>query len=54
VIASAAHAARTIMASPFAGVVTYSVLDGWRLMVADDHRHIEQARRVRRSPGFPS
>ena len=41
------------MTSPFIGVITYSVLDGWRLMVAHDHRHIEQAQRVRTSPGFP-
>jgi len=49
----AARAERTIMTSPFVGVITYSVLDGWRLMVAHDHRHIEQAQRVRTSPGFP-
>ena len=48
-----ARAARTIMASPFARVVIYSVLDGCRLMVAHDHRHLEQARRVTHTPGFP-
>jgi hypothetical protein len=47
------EAARAIMASPFVRVVTYSVLDGWRLIVAHDHRHIEQARRVMQSPAFP-
>jgi hypothetical protein len=46
-------AARTIMASPFIGVVTYSVLDGCRLVVAHDWRHVEQASRVMQSPGFP-
>jgi hypothetical protein len=46
-------AARAIMTSPFIGVVTYSVLDGWRLVVAHDRRHVEQARRVTLSPGFP-
>jgi hypothetical protein len=46
-------AARTIMTSPFISVVTYSVLDGWRLMLAHDRRHFEQARRVTLSPGFP-
>jgi hypothetical protein len=40
------HAVAAIMTSPFIRVVTYSVLDGWRLMVAHDHRHFEQARRV--------
>jgi hypothetical protein len=39
-------AKRTIMISPFAGAITYSVLDGLRLLVAHDHRHFEQARRV--------
>jgi hypothetical protein len=46
-------AARTIMVSPFVRIVTYSVLDGLRLVVAHDWRHFEQARRVLQSPGFP-
>ena len=46
-------AARAIMTSPFIRVVTYSVLDGWRLMLAHDRRHFEQARRVTLSTGFP-
>ena len=49
-----AHAARTIMASPFLKVITYSVLDGFRLLLAHDRRHFEQARRVTLSPEFPS
>jgi hypothetical protein len=47
------QAARTIMTSPFIRVITYSVLDGCRLMLAHDHRHFEQARHVTQSPGFP-
>src|SRR4029453_6503576 len=47
-------AARTIMTSPFIKVITYSVLDGWRLVFAHDRRHLEQARRVTLSPGFPN
>jgi hypothetical protein len=39
-------AARAIMVSPFIPLVAYSVLDACRLLVAHDHRHIEQARRV--------
>ena len=46
--------ARAIMVSPFIKVVTYSVLDGWRLIVAHDWRHIEQARRVLGATGFPA
>ena len=47
------HAASTIMTSPFIKVVTYSVLDGWRLVFAHERRHFEQARAVSLSPGFP-
>ena len=49
-----ARAERTIMASPFIRVITYSVLDACRLMVAHDRRHMEQARRVTTTPGFPA
>jgi hypothetical protein len=48
------RAARAIMTSPFIRVVTYSVLDGCRLILAHDRRHFEQARRVTSSPGFPN
>jgi hypothetical protein len=48
-----ADAARAIMTSPFIKVITYSVLDGWRLLFAHDRRHFEQARRVTSMPGFP-
>ena len=45
--------AHMIMTSPFFAPVVYSVLDGWRLVVAHSHRHLEQARRVTRQSGFP-
>ena len=47
------RAAQAIMTSPFIGVITYSVLDGWRLIFAHDRRHIEQARRVMSPQDFP-
>jgi len=47
------RAARTIMTSPFIRVITYSVLDGLRLMVAHDRRHFQQAQYVTQSSGFP-
>jgi hypothetical protein len=47
------HAARVIMVSPFIRVVTYSVLDGCRLVFAHERRHFEQARGVALSTGFP-
>lgn len=45
--------ARIIMVSPFAAFITYSVLDGCRVIVAHQRRHFEQARRVTQEPGFP-
>ena len=47
-------AARTIMTSPFVNIITYSVLDGWRLIVAHARRHFEQACRVTETEGFPA
>jgi hypothetical protein len=47
------RAARVIMTSPFVRIVTYSVADGWRLLLAHNRRHFEQARNVTASPGFP-
>jgi hypothetical protein len=46
--------ARVVMVSPFASFITYSVLDGLRLVVAHQRRHFEQARRVTMTPGFPA
>jgi hypothetical protein len=46
--------ARIIMVSPFASFITYSALDGCRLIVTHERRHFEQARRVTQEPGFPS
>jgi hypothetical protein len=43
---------RRIMTSPFVSFITDSLLDGARLMLAHDHRHIEQARRVTHARGF--
>jgi DinB superfamily len=45
---------RLIMVSPFASFITYSVLDGCRLIVTHERRHLEQARRVTQAPGFPA
>jgi hypothetical protein len=47
------HAARTIAVSPFVAFVTYSALDGYRLIATHQRRHFEQARRVTEAPGFP-
>ena len=50
----AAEDARRIAVSPFIAQITYSVLDGYRLMAAHQRRHFEQARRVIEHPAFPS
>jgi hypothetical protein len=49
----APRAGRVVMTSPFVTFIVYSVLDGVRLIVSHDHRHVEQARRVTQLPEFP-
>ncbi|HYN84786.1 MAG TPA: DinB family protein [Pyrinomonadaceae bacterium] len=44
---------KTKVTSPFAGFVTYSLLDACRITVAHERRHFEQARRVTESANFP-
>ena len=46
--------ARRIAVSPFVAQITYSVLDGYRLIAAHQRRHFDQARRVIEHPAFPS
>jgi hypothetical protein len=45
--------ARRIMVSPFVAQITYSVLNGYRLIAAHQRRHFEQATRVTANPAFP-
>ena len=40
--------------SPVSPVATYSLLDAYRIVVAHERRHFEQARRVMRAEGFPA
>lgn len=44
---------KIVMTSPFLKVMTYSVLDACRLIVAHERRHMAQAQRVMAAPGFP-
>jgi len=39
--------------SPVSAVATYSLLDAYRIVVAHERKHFEQARRVTRAEGFP-
>ena len=44
---------RTMVTSPVAAVATYSLLDAYRIVVAHERKHFEQARRVMEETGFP-
>lgn len=46
------RARAAIMESPFGHVIAYSVLNACRLLLAHDHRHMGQARRVMQASGF--
>lgn len=45
---------KVVVTSPFIGLITYSLLDAARIIVAHERRHFEQARRVMAAEGFPS
>lgn len=45
---------RRIMVSPFAAQITYSVLDGYRIIAAHQRRHFAQAQGVMQAAGFPA
>ncbi|MBS1790331.1 MAG: DinB family protein [Acidobacteria bacterium] len=45
---------KVIITSPFAGFITYSLLDACRIIVAHERRHFEQAQRVMAAEGFPT
>ena len=44
----------TIITSPVAAIMTYSLLDAYRIIVVHEQRHFEQARRVTEEPAFPA
>ena len=45
---------RIIITSPVAAVVTYSLMDAYRVIVVHEQRHFQQARRVTEESGFPA
>lgn len=45
---------KIVITSPFAGFMTYSLLDAARIIVIHERRHFEQARRVMAAEGFPN
>ena len=52
--AEGADARRTVVTSPISALVTYSFGDACRIVVAHERRHLEQARRVTQTAGFPA
>lgn len=44
---------RVIISSPIAGFVTYSLFDAYRVISNHEQRHLQQAKRVLDSSGFP-
>jgi hypothetical protein len=45
---------KTIITSPLLGVVTYSLDDGFTILVVHCQRHLGQAKRVTEAAGFPA
>jgi hypothetical protein len=44
---------RIIITSPIMGLITYSLMDAFRIIVAHEQNHLAQARRVLDAPDFP-
>lgn len=45
---------RTIITSPALNIVTYSLMDAYRIIVVHERRHFQQAQRVVEESGFPA
>ena len=43
---------KIVITSPALAVVTYSLIDAYRIIVVHEHRHFQQARRVTEESGF--
>jgi len=44
---------KIVITSPALAVVTYSLIDAYRIIVVHEHRHFQQAKRVTEEAGFP-
>ena len=44
---------RTVITSPFMGLMTYKLSDGVTILVEHEKRHVRQAKRVMHTAGFP-
>lgn len=45
---------RIVITSPAANLVTYSLMDAYRIIVVHERRHFQQAQRVTEESGFPT
>jgi hypothetical protein len=45
---------RIVITSPAAAVVTYSLMDAYRIIAVHERRHFQQAQRVTEESGFPT
>jgi hypothetical protein len=45
---------RIVITSPAAAVVTYSLMDAYRIIAVHERRHFQQAQRVTEESGFPA
>ena len=50
---SSADLKKTVVSSPFLAVMTYTLDDGYTVVVEHSKRHIRQAKRVMEAAGFP-
>lgn len=44
---------KTVLTSPLMGIVTYTLRDAFQFLLQHEHRHINQAIRVKTNNGFP-
>ena len=44
---------KIVITSPAVGMVTYSLMDAYRIIVVHEHRHFQQAKRVTDETAFP-
>ena len=45
---------KTVVTSPFMKFMTYSLADGFKIILVHEQRHLGQARRVTQAAGFPA
>jgi DinB superfamily len=45
---------KIVITSPAAAVITYSLMDAYRIIVVHEQRHFQQAKRVTEESGFPA